>query len=48
MVVHSLRKVLAAVAVLAGLAVVIGVPAATAVQGGTTSAAIFQAPYAQP
>lgn len=48
MVVHSLRKVLAALAVCAGLAVVVGVPAAAAVQGAIATADVFQAPYLKP
>ncbi|WP_447006063.1 hypothetical protein ACRAKI_06095 [Saccharothrix isguenensis] len=46
MVVHSLHKILAALAVCAGLAVVVGVPvAAVAVQGESVVAEAFQAPY---
>ncbi|WP_153277912.1 hypothetical protein [Saccharothrix syringae] len=48
MVVHSLRKGLAALAVLAGLAVFIGAPASAAAQDGTVTARVFQAPYSQP
>ncbi|MFD0203227.1 MULTISPECIES: hypothetical protein [Saccharothrix] len=46
MVVHSLHKIMAALVICAGLAVVVGVPAAVAVQGESTHARVFQAPYA--
>ncbi|GAB2973048.1 hypothetical protein AB0K14_11100 [Actinosynnema sp. NPDC050801] len=46
MVVHSLHKIMAALAICAGLAVVVGVPAAVAVLGESASAKVFQAPYA--
>ncbi|MEU4739680.1 hypothetical protein AB0G02_04335 [Actinosynnema sp. NPDC023658] len=45
MVVHSLHKIMAALAICAGLTVVAGVPAAVAVQGGNATAKVFQAPY---
>lgn len=45
MVMHSLRKVLAALALSAGLAVVVGVPAMTAIQGENAAAGLFQPPY---
>ncbi|WP_156076987.1 hypothetical protein [Saccharothrix sp. NRRL B-16314] len=45
MVVHSLHKIMAALAVCAGLAVVVGVPAAAAFQGESAVAQAFQAPY---
>ena len=48
MVVHSLRRILAALAVLAGLTVVVGVPATAAAEGGTATARVFQAPYGRP
>ncbi|ROP38035.1 hypothetical protein EDD40_3370 [Saccharothrix texasensis] len=46
MVVHSLHRIMAALAICAGLAVVVGVPAAAAVQGASATAKVFQAPYA--
>jgi hypothetical protein len=45
MVVHSLHKLMAALALCAGLTVVAGVPAALAVQDGNVTAKVFQAPY---
>ncbi|MFJ6674547.1 hypothetical protein ACIQMJ_25885 [Actinosynnema sp. NPDC091369] len=46
MVVHSLHKIMAALAVCAGLAVVVGVPTAVAVLGESAAdARVFQAPY---
>ncbi|TQM80711.1 hypothetical protein FHX81_3056 [Saccharothrix saharensis] len=45
MVVHSLHKIMAALAICAGLAVVAGVPAAVAVSGQSADARVFQAPY---
>ncbi|NUT49762.1 MAG: hypothetical protein HOV94_20995 [Saccharothrix sp.] len=46
MVVHSLHKIMAALALCAGLAVVVGVPTAVALQAETATAKVFQAPYA--
>ena len=46
MVVHSLHRLMAALAICAGLAVVVGVPTAVAVQGESATARVFQAPYA--
>ena len=49
MVVHSLRKVLAVLALGAGLAVVVGTPAIAAIQSESFTATIFSPPYsAQP
>lgn len=45
MVVHSLHRIMAALAICAGLAVVVGVPTTTAVLGERVSAEAFQAPY---
>ncbi|WP_158846383.1 hypothetical protein [Saccharothrix deserti] len=46
MVVHSLHRIMAALAICAGLAVVVGVPTTAAVQGESVTAEPFQAPYA--
>ncbi len=48
MVVQPLRRILAALAVLAGLAAATGVPAIAVAAGDTATAAVFQAPYALP
>jgi Na+/phosphate symporter len=46
MVVRSLHKIMSALAVCAGLAVVAGVPATAALQGGSAvTTQVFQAPY---
>jgi hypothetical protein len=45
MVVHSLHRIMAALAICAGLAVVVGVPTAAAVLGEGVTAEVFQAPY---
>jgi hypothetical protein len=46
MVVHPLHRIMAALAICAGLAVVVGVPTTAAVLGERAAAEAFQAPYA--